>query len=106
MYAEIDIKLVRHKQNPRKIPLYKKGRWDSMKTDMSLLLATIQHKVLVGADVNQTWDTFTDNLQESITTTYLRKVPTQIVPEQIIIGGQISKIVKHILQKRFDLSRW
>ena len=37
-----------------------------MKTDMSLLLAKIQHKVLVGADVNQMCDTFTDTLQESI----------------------------------------
>ena len=33
---------------------------------MSLLLETIQNKVLVGADVNQLWDTFTNNLQESI----------------------------------------
>ena len=29
-----------------------------------------------------------------------------IVQEQILIGGQIRKIVQHILQKRFDLSRW
>ena len=34
MYAEIDIKPVRHKQNPRKIPLYKKaqGSYLSWKT--------------------------------------------------------------------------
>ncbi len=59
VYAEIDIKPVRHKQNPRKIPLYKKARWDSMKTDMSILLTTIQHKVVVGTDVTQLWDIFT-----------------------------------------------
>ena len=29
-----------------------------------------------------------------------------IVQEQILIGGQIRKIVQHILQKRFDRSRW
>ena len=29
-----------------------------------------------------------------------------IVQEQILIGGQIRKIVQHILQKRFDLTRW
>ena len=29
-----------------------------------------------------------------------------IVQEKILIGGQIRKIVQHILQKRFDLSRW
>ena len=28
------------------------------------------------------------------------------VQEQIIIGGQIRKIVQHILQKRFDMSDW
>ena len=32
----------------------------------TILLATIQHKVVVGTDVNQLWDTFTDTLQESI----------------------------------------
>ena len=37
-----------------------------MKTDMSILLATIQHKVVVGTYVNQLWDTFSDTLQESI----------------------------------------
>ena len=31
---------------------------------------------------------------------------SNIVQEQIIIGGQIRKIVQHILQKRFDLTRW
>ena len=36
VYAEIDIKPVRHKQTPRKISLYKKASWDSMKTDMSI----------------------------------------------------------------------
>ena len=29
-----------------------------------------------------------------------------LVQEQILIGGQIRKIVQHILQKRFDRSRW
>ena len=29
-----------------------------------------------------------------------------LVQEQILIGGQIRKIVQHILQKRFDLSGW
>ena len=29
-----------------------------------------------------------------------------LVQEQILIGGKIRKIVQHILQKRYDLTRW
>ena len=74
VYAEIYIKPVMHKQTRRHIPLYKKARWDSMKTDMSILLATIQHKVVVGTDVNQLWYTFTDTLQESINNRIPQKI--------------------------------
>ena len=37
--------------------------------------------------------------------TCLERVATQLlVKEQFLIGGQIRKIVQHILQKRFDTS--
>ena len=75
VYAEIDFKPVRHKQTPRKIALYKKAMWVSLTTDMSILLATIQHKVVVGTDVNQLWDTFTDTLKESTN----NHIPQEIV---------------------------
>ena len=29
-----------------------------------------------------------------------------LVQEQFLIGGQIGKIVQHIVQKRFDMSGW
>ena len=95
VYAEIDIQPVRHKQTPRKIPLYKKARWDSMKTDMSILLATIQHKVVVGTDVNQLWDTFTDTLQESI----INHIPQKIAKAKDKFPW-ITKEIKHMIKRR------
>ena len=95
VYAEIDIKPVRHKQTPRKIPLYKKARWDSMKTDMSILLATIQHKVVVGTDVNQLWDTFTDTLQERIN----NHIPQKIAKAKDKFPW-ITKEIKQMIKRR------
>ena len=43
---------------------------------------------------------------EHIEWTYSLQEALELVQEQILIGGQIRKIVQHILQKRFDLSRW
>ena len=95
VYAEIDIKPVRHKQTPRKIPLYKKARWDSMKTDMSILLTTIQHKVVVGTDVTQLWDIFTDTLQESIN----NHIPQKIAKAKDKFPW-ITKEIKQMIKRR------
>ena len=95
VYAEIDIKPVKHKQTPRKIPLYKKAEWDSIRSDLSLLLETIQNKVLVGADVNQLWDTFTNNLQESIN----NHVPQKIAKSKDKFPW-ITKEIKQMIRRR------
>ena len=96
VYAEIvKHKPVKHKQTPRKIPLYKKAKWDSIRSDLSFLLETIQNKLLVGADVNQLWDTFTNNLQESIN----NHVPQKIAKSKDEFQW-ITKEIKQMIRRR------
>ena len=66
-----------------------------MKTDMSILLTTIQHKVVVGTDVNQLWDTFTDTLQESIN----NHIPQKIAKAKDKFPW-ITKEIKQMIKRR------
>jgi len=45
-------------QKPRKIPIYRKAKWDSMKEDVSNLHRKIQQESTNGADINKLWNIF------------------------------------------------
>ena len=66
-----------------------------MKTDMSILLATIEHKVVVGTDVNQLWDTFTNTLKESI----YNHIPQKIAKANDTFPW-ITKLIKQMIKRR------
>ena len=66
VYSEIDINPVRNKQKPRQIPLYKKARWDSLKSDISSLHGVIKDMSLSGSPANDLWVKFSTALNSSI----------------------------------------
>ena len=45
-----------------------------------------------------------DTSRESSVVMAVDRLSVTVVQEQFLIGGQIRKIVQHILQKRFDMS--
>lgn len=66
VFAEVDTRPVTNHQKPRKIPLYKKANWDSMKQDVQQLQTQIEQMERSGSDVNCMWDTFQQKLDASI----------------------------------------
>lgn len=45
-------------EKPRKIPIYRKAKWDSMKEDVSNLHRKIQEESTNEADINKLWNIF------------------------------------------------
>jgi len=68
VYSELDINPVTHKQLPRKIPLYKKARWDSIGKEMDELHCNISRMAVNKETVETLWETFITTLQKSIKT--------------------------------------
>jgi len=66
IFVELDLSPATHTQTPRKIPLYKKARWDSMKEDIATLNQTIKSMAENNTDINAIWDKFTTTLKTSI----------------------------------------
>ena len=66
VYTELDMSPVTYRQLPRKIPLYKKARWESMKEDMVELERNIQQMANNGEHIEALWEKFSTVLQQSI----------------------------------------
>ena len=67
VFAEFDLRPVKHQQKPSQIPLYKKANWDLMKEDMASLNDHISSMYKSGtAGVNEMWIKFRDTIQDSI----------------------------------------
>jgi hypothetical protein len=58
VYAEMNMNSAINTQKPRKIPIYRKAKWDSMKEDVSNLHRKIQQESTNGADINKLWNIF------------------------------------------------
>lgn len=70
VYTEVDLNLIRNKQKPRNIPLNRRAKWDSMKEDMNLTLKQVSELYKIGVSVNELWNNFKTNLQQSIYKTH------------------------------------
>ena len=66
MYTKIDLKPIKPKQLPRKIPLYKQASWDTMKEDMRNTLLKIKEQVKTGKNADELWNLFKNSLDSSI----------------------------------------
>ena len=66
VYAEMNMNSAINTQKPRKIPIYRKAKWDSMKEDVSNLYRKIQQESTNGADINKLWNIFKGGLEASV----------------------------------------
>jgi hypothetical protein len=66
VFVELGLSPVTHTQTPRKFPLYKKARLESMKEDMATLHQTTKSMAENNTDINTIWDKFTTTLKTSI----------------------------------------
>ena len=57
--TELNIKPLRNKQTPRKIPLYKKADWEGLKKHISEFGRSLQSNFNFPTPVNQLWDNMT-----------------------------------------------
>jgi hypothetical protein len=76
-FIELDLSRVTHTQTPRKIPLYKKGRWDSMKKDIATLHQTTKSMAENNTHINSTWIKFTTTLKQEHNNICLTKLLDQ-----------------------------
>ena len=63
VFTEVEIIPIKHKQQPRKILLYQRAKWDTLKDEMKKCLVDISNS---GAGVNDLWNSFKNSLEKSI----------------------------------------
>ena len=63
---ELNIKPLRNKQTPRKIPLYKKADWEGLKKQITEFGRSLQSNLNFSTPVNQLWDNITCELERAI----------------------------------------
>ena len=64
--TEINIKLLRNKQTPRKITIYKKADWEGLKKHISEFGRSLQSNFNISTPVNQLWYNITSELERAI----------------------------------------
>ena len=52
------------KQNARKIPLYSKANWDTIRSRLQLLLAQLHTTITENTDINTLWNEFTNIIRD------------------------------------------
>ncbi|KAK6188800.1 hypothetical protein SNE40_004902 [Patella caerulea] len=65
VFTELDLSPVIHRQTPRQIPLYRKAKWDNMRTDMKEIQNTTEEMTSSHTSINEIWDTFQVALEKS-----------------------------------------
>ena len=77
VYAEVDLLPARGKQRPRQIPLYKKVKWDNVRSDLSDIHRNIETMKEEGKSGNEMWMHFQEHLELSVKTNIPHKTARQ-----------------------------
>ncbi|MCG7878228.1 MAG: endonuclease/exonuclease/phosphatase family protein, partial [Candidatus Thiodiazotropha endolucinida] len=64
--TEVNLKPIRNKQNPRKIPLYKKADWIGLRKHMLDFGQSLRENFDITTPVNQLWENITSELERAI----------------------------------------
>ena len=98
--AEIDIKPIINQQKPRKVPLYKKADWDSLKEHMHAFSLNFVNSSEITDDVDMLWTNFSNELERSI---------MKYIPNRTTSANNrppwISREIKRLFRKREKLHR-
>ena len=94
VFAELDLRPVKHSQKPRQIPLYKKAKWDLIREDMAQLRDSISTMYDARAEnVNDMWITFRDTLQANIAT-HIPHKQTESKDKHPWIGPELKRLTR------------
>ncbi|MCG8079022.1 MAG: endonuclease/exonuclease/phosphatase family protein, partial [Candidatus Thiodiazotropha taylori] len=66
VFTELDTRPVTNRQKPRKIPLYKKADWESMRQDVRQIHSQVEEMERSGIGVDEMWNAFQQGLESSI----------------------------------------
>ena len=97
--VEIDITPIRRTQKPRKIPLYKKARWDSFSQELITLKDEIKSQASTSS-ANQLWERFRDAIEAGTA----RHIPTKMCKKKkslpYLTLEEIRKLIHTIKKKK------
>ena len=68
VFSELDTKPLHRKQAPRKIPLYKKANWNTIKSEVNVTHRKIIDLASTGGTAEELWTLFKSDLESSIST--------------------------------------
>ena len=77
VFSEIDTKPISRKQIPRKIPLYRKANWETIKKEMNDTHQKIKELAANGSSTEELWLIFKTNLNQSVTNHIPHKMAKQ-----------------------------
>jgi hypothetical protein len=66
VFAELNTIPTKHTQRPRKIPLYKKAKWENIKDKLKMIKEEIEKMYKKGNSTQELWDYFKKELEDSI----------------------------------------
>ena len=89
----INIKPLRNKQTPRKIPLYKKADWEGLKKHISEFGRSLQSNLNISTPVNQLWHNITSELERAINKFITHKT-AKIKDRQPWINTKIRRLMR------------
>ena len=107
VYAELDIAPQKRTQTKRKIPIYRKTKWDKIEDEMRKTLKEIQN-LDVANEVNFLWDTFKSNLLKAVQqfvphlTSTTRDRPPWITSEVKKLLRKRNRLFKKVKQNSTD----
>ena len=68
VFSEVDTKPVHRKQAPRKIPLYRKANWNTIKSEVEMTHQKIRDSASRAGTAEELWTLFKSDLEHSIST--------------------------------------
>jgi hypothetical protein len=95
VFCELDIKPVKNKQKARQIPLYNKARWDTIREDLAVIMATVSSLSTTDANIDELWGVFKNGLEKSVSA----NVPHKTAKSKDNIPWITPEIRKHIRQR-------
>jgi hypothetical protein len=95
IYAEMNMNSAINTQKPRKILIYRKAKWDSMKEDVSNLHRKIQQESTNGTDINNLWNIFKGGLEASVN----KHIPHKVCKRKDKLPW-ITQELKSLIRKR------
>ena len=91
--TEINIKLLRNRQTPRKIPVYKKANWEGLKNHILEFGKRLHQTFDISTPINQLWENITSELERAISK-FIPHKTAKIKDKQRWINSRIRRLMR------------